>query len=96
MWRTARHRIHNRIRIMARALATAANWIFNFLITVTFPPLLDLSLGLTYGLYALFALGSFFFVLAKIPETRAMELEEMTMETMSRKKSGVSQRRALT
>lgn len=90
MWVLLGEMFPNRIRTMAMALATAANWIFNFLITVTFPPLRDLSLGLTYGLYALFALGSFFFVLAKIPETKGMELEEMTMETMSRKKSGVS------
>lgn len=90
MWVLLGEMFPNRIRTMAMALATAANWIFNFLITVTFPPLRDLSLGLTYGLYAMFALGSFFFVLAKIPETKGLELEDMTMETMSRKKSVVS------
>ncbi len=88
MWVLLGEMFPNRIRAMAMAIATAANWIFNFLITVTFPPLRDLSLGFTYGLYALFALLSFFFVLAKIPETKGMELEDMTMDTMSRRKTG--------
>lgn len=52
---------------------------------MTFPPLRDFSLGFTYGVYALFALVSFFFVLAKIPETKGMELEDMTMDTMNRR-----------
>ncbi len=87
MWVLLGEMFPNRIRAMAMAIATAANWIFNFLITVTFPPLRDLSLGFTYGLYALFALLSFFFVLAKIPETKGMELEDMSMDTRTRKKS---------
>lgn len=90
MWVLLGEMFPNRIRAMAMAIATAANWIFNFLITVTFPPLRDFSLGLTYGLYALFALLSFFFVLAKIPETKGMELEDMSMDTMNRRKRGAS------
>jgi MFS family permease len=90
MWVLLGEMFPNSIRAMAMAIATAANWIFNFLITVTFPPLRDLSLGLTYGLYALFALLSFFFVLAKIPETKGMELEDMSMDTMNRHKRGAA------
>ena len=86
MWVLLGEMFPNRIRAMAMAIATAANWIFNFLITVTFPPLRDFSLGFTYGMYALFALLSYFFVLAKIRETKGMELEEMSMDTMNRKK----------
>ena len=44
----------------------------------------NFSLGFTYGMYAFFALCSFFFVMAKIPETKGMELEDMSMDTMSR------------
>ena len=84
MWVLLGEMFPNRIRAMAMAIATAANWIFNFIITVTFPPLRDFSLGFTYGMYAFFALCSFFFVLAKIPETKGMELEDMSMDTMSR------------
>ncbi len=86
MWVLLGEMFPNRIRAMAMALATAANWVTNFIVTVTFPPLRDLSLGVAYGLYAMFALLSFFFVLAKIPETKGMELEDMSMETMTRPK----------
>jgi MFS transporter, SP family, sugar:H+ symporter len=80
MWVLLGEMFPNRIRAMAMALATAANWIANFIVTVTFPTLRDTSLGLTYGLFAFFALLSFFFVLAKIPETKGKELEDMEMD----------------
>lgn len=67
-----------RIRAKALAVAAAAQWIANFLVTVTFPLMSqDVSLTLTYGIYAVFAALSFFFVFAKIPETKGVELEEM-------------------
>ena len=66
----------NTIRAKALGVAAAAQWIANFLITVTFPPLSEASLPLTYGMYALFAALSFFFVLKKVPETNGMSLEE--------------------
>ena len=65
-----------RIRARALGVAAAAQWIANFVVTVSFPPLASVSLVLTYGLYALFALLSFFFVLRVIPETNGMSLEE--------------------
>ncbi len=66
----------NRIRAKALGVAAMAQWIANFLITVSFPVMAGLSLPLTYGMYALFALLSFVFVLTKIPETNGMSLEE--------------------
>lgn len=66
----------NTIRAKALGLAAAAQWVANFLITVTFPPMAALSLPLTYGMYALFAALSFVFVLTKVPETNGMSLEE--------------------
>ena len=48
----------------------------NFAITVSFPHLSELSLPFTYGMYAVFAALSFFFVLVKIPETNGLSLEE--------------------
>jgi SP family sugar:H+ symporter-like MFS transporter len=68
----------NRIRGAALSIAAAAQWITNFLITTTFPPLSSVSLSLAYGLYTLFALVSFFFVLWKVQETKGVELEAMT------------------
>jgi len=66
----------NTIRAKALGLAAAAQWIANFLITVSFPPMAAWSLPLTYGMYALFAALSFLFVFTKVPETNGMSLDE--------------------
>jgi sugar porter (SP) family MFS transporter len=65
-----------RIRARALGVAAAAQWIANFAITVSFPPLADFSLVFTYGMYAAFAALSFFFVMRLVPETNGMSLEE--------------------
>jgi len=65
-----------RIRARALGIAAAAQWIANFLITVSFPPLADFSLIFTYGMYAFFAALSFVFVFKIVPETNGMSLEE--------------------
>jgi MFS transporter, SP family, sugar:H+ symporter len=68
----------NRIRAAALGVAAAAQWIANFLITVSFPPLLDaFGASIPYLMYAIFAALSFVFVLTKIPETKGVELEDM-------------------
>ncbi|GIG29872.1 sugar porter family MFS transporter [Cellulomonas marina] len=68
----------NRIRAAALGLAAAAQWIANFVITVTFPPLLDtFGAAVPYFLYTAFAALSFVFVLSKVPETKGVELEDM-------------------
>lgn len=74
----------SRIRARALGLAAAAQWVANFLITLTFPSMAAASLPLTYGMYALFAAASFFFVMFKIPETNGMSLEQA--ETLFTKK----------
>jgi SP family sugar:H+ symporter-like MFS transporter len=78
MWVLLGEMFPNRIRGVAMAIATAANWLANFVVTITFPPLSDFSLGLTYGIYAFFAALSFVFVFLKVPETKGMELEDMS------------------
>lgn len=68
----------NRIRASALAIAAAAQWLANFAITVSFPPLSEnLGLPFTYGMYGTFALLSFVFVLSKVKETRNRDLEDM-------------------
>jgi len=74
----------NRIRARALGIAAAAQWIANFVITLSFPPLASVSLVLTYGLYALFAALSFVFVYKVVPETNGLSLEEA--ETLFTKK----------
>jgi sugar porter (SP) family MFS transporter len=66
----------NKIRARALGVGAAAQWIANFVVTITFPPLSAFSLPLTYGLYALFALLSFFFVIRVVPETKGVSLED--------------------
>ena len=66
----------SRIRGKALGVAAGAQWIANFLITVSFPAMSGWSLPLTYLMYAVFATLSFFYVLLRIPETKGMELEQ--------------------
>lgn len=66
----------SRIRAKALGVAAAAQWIANFLITVSFPVMSAWSLSGTYLMYAIFAALSFVYVLWRIPETKGMELEQ--------------------
>jgi MFS transporter, SP family, sugar:H+ symporter len=68
---------NNRIRAYALAVAAAAQWIANYIVSQTFPALAGVSLGLAYGIYTVMALLSLVFVLMKIKETRGLELEQM-------------------
>jgi len=77
MWVLLGEMFPNSIRATALGVGSMANWIANFVVTVSFPSLAALSLSLSYGIFAFFALVSFFFVLAKIPETKGRSLEEM-------------------
>jgi SP family sugar:H+ symporter-like MFS transporter len=65
-----------RIRARALGISAAAQWVANFLVTISFPPLASFSLVFTYGMYALFAALSFIFVWKVVPETNGMSLEE--------------------
>ena len=67
----------NRMRAAALSLAAGAQWVANWIVTVSFPTLKDISLALAYGLYAAFALLSFFFVLRFVEETKGKQLEDM-------------------
>jgi MFS family permease len=77
----------NRIRARALGIAAAAQWIANFLVTVSFPPLAEMSLVVTYGLYAVFAAASFVFVFKVVPETNGMSLEEANTLFTNKKKA---------
>ena len=67
----------NYLRAAALAVAASAQWIANFLVTVTFQSLANVGLSLAYGLYTFFALLSFVFVFRAVQETKGKELEEM-------------------
>lgn len=67
----------NRIRAAALAVAAAAQWVANFLVSTAFPPLADISLGLAYSVFTIFAILSIPFVIRHIHETKGVELEDM-------------------
>jgi sugar porter (SP) family MFS transporter len=77
VWVLLGEMFNNRIRAAALAVAAAAQWLANFLVSATFPLLQTISLGFAYGLYATAALASLFFVVRWVRETRGRELEEM-------------------
>ena len=68
----------NTIRSQAVAIAVAAQWISNFLVSATFPSLSAWSIGGTYCIYALMSLLSALFVWRWVPETKGKTLEEMS------------------
>lgn len=77
MWVVLGEIFPNRIRSLALGLSTMVNWIFNFLVTLLFPILsASIGLGFVYGGFAVFALVSFWFVKAKMPEVTGRELED--------------------
>jgi SP family sugar:H+ symporter-like MFS transporter len=67
----------NKIRAAALSLAAGAQWVANWVVSTTFPPLKDAGLGLAYGIYTTFAVLSLLFVLKFVRETRGVELEDM-------------------
>jgi MFS family permease len=77
VWVLLGEMFNNVIRVTALAVAAAAQWLANWLITVTFPALAEIGLTFAYGLYALFALLAFLFVSRAVRETKGRELESM-------------------
>jgi MFS transporter, SP family, sugar:H+ symporter len=77
VWVLLGEMFNNVIRVTALAVAAAAQWVANWVITVTFPALADIGLSFAYGLYALFALLAFMFVARAVRETKGRELETM-------------------
>ncbi|HZK03526.1 MAG TPA: D-xylose transporter XylE [Bacteroidaceae bacterium] len=68
----------NTIRGKAVAIAVAAQWISNYIVSSTFPSLSDWSVGGTYLIYAGFSILSALFVFKLVPETKGKTLEDMT------------------
>jgi SP family sugar:H+ symporter-like MFS transporter len=68
----------NKIRAAALSLAASIQWVANFVVSTSFPPIVvHLGLGAAYGIYTFFATLSIFFVWRFIKETKGRELEEM-------------------
>lgn len=67
----------NKIRSQAVAIAVAAQWGANFLVSSTFPPMKDFSEGMVYMIYGIMSVISAIFVWKLVPETKGKTLEEM-------------------
>jgi SP family xylose:H+ symportor-like MFS transporter len=67
----------NTIRGKAVAIAVAAQWIANFVVSSTFPMLEAFSVPFTYVLYGVMSVLSALFVWKMVPETKGKTLEEM-------------------
>ncbi len=76
----------NTIRGAAVAVAVAFQWIFNFIVSSTFLPMYNMSLGtmenfghaFTYGLYGVICVLAAVFVWKLVPETKGKTLEDMS------------------
>lgn len=68
----------NTIRGKAVAIAVAFQWVFNYLISSTFPALYDFSPMFAYGLYSAICFIAAVFVWRWVPETKGKTLEDMT------------------
>lgn len=67
----------NKIRGRAVAIAVAAQWTANYLISSTYPAMMELSSGGTYWFYGIMSVLSFIFVWKMVPESKGKTLEEM-------------------
>jgi MFS transporter, SP family, arabinose:H+ symporter len=76
----------NRVRGNAMSVATVALWLANFITTASFPVLKEhIGLPFTFLISAVVCLIYFFFIRAKLPETKGRSLEEIEqMLTSSR------------
>jgi SP family xylose:H+ symportor-like MFS transporter len=68
----------NTIRGQAVAIAVAFQWIFNFLVSSTFPALWEFSPMVAYGIYGVMCVLAAIFVWKLVPETKGKTLEDMS------------------
>ncbi|MCM1070158.1 MAG: D-xylose transporter XylE [[Clostridium] fimetarium] len=77
----------NTIRSQAVAIAVAFQWIFNFIVSSTFVPMYNMSVGdmgdkfghcFAYALYGVICVLAALFVYKLVPETKGKTLEDMT------------------
>lgn len=67
----------NKIRGRAVAVAVMAQWAANYLISSTYPAMMEFSGAFTYGFYGAMSLLSFVFVWKMVPETKGRTLEKI-------------------
>ena len=68
----------NTIRGKAVAIAVAFQWVFNYIVSSTFPPLYEFSPKFAYSLYGIICVIAAIFVWRFVPETKGKSLEDMS------------------
>ncbi|PWW73604.1 hypothetical protein C7212DRAFT_284453 [Tuber magnatum] len=66
------------IRDIGMAIATAVTWLFNGLLTITWPPIHEWIESAAFAIYAGLNLVGFVLILLFVPETRGCTLEELS------------------
>ena len=70
-----------RVRGAAMALSTFSLWVACFILTYTFPILNEwLKASGTFWIYGAICVAGFFFIRARLPETKGKSLEEIEKE----------------
>lgn len=68
----------NRIRGRGQSLGSLTHWVFAWLTSTFFPPIIGaLGGGVAFAIFAVFMLGQLIWVLRVMPETKGVPLEEM-------------------
>jgi len=81
MWVLLGEMFPNRFRGAALSICGLVQWLSNFIVTWTFPILLNsLGLGAAYTIYAVFGVVAFVFVRRAVRETKGRTLEDMSRE----------------
>lgn len=81
MWVLLGEMFPNQFRGAALSICGLVQWLANFLVTMTFPILLEsIGLGFSYAIYATFGLVAFAFVKLFVQETKGRTLEDMSRE----------------
>jgi SP family galactose:H+ symporter-like MFS transporter len=70
----------NRVRARAAAISTAANWMANFLVSLTFPVLSALMGPSLCFLYGAMGVAASIFIVGYVPETKGQSLEEIARQ----------------
>lgn len=70
----------NRARARAAGVSTAANWMANFLVSLSFPVLQAMMGPSLWFLYASMGVAAFIFVVGWVPETKGKSLEEISRQ----------------
>lgn len=81
MWVMLGEMFPNQFRGAALSVCGLVQWLTNFLVTMTFPILLEsIGLGLSYGIYAAFGLVAYGFVSLFVVETKGRTLEDISRD----------------